>query len=474
VNAPSRAIPLKVLGIVCALALAGSSCHFRQQPNVLVITVDSLRPDFLSCYAAGHEPTPHFDALAASGVLFAQAVCDVPWTRASMTSVMTGRYASAHRVRSPFDRVAEPSPTLAQAFRMAGYRTGAVVSEFDLDPVFQLNQGFDAYDAHFEAPEVISGEQRVHWPSIFYGDFNYDRQLRRRKLQIDAMRGDAHTSDAAIGWLRRTDARPFFLWVHYFGPHERWHPDGTITEMIGAYQPSVLRSDAEVGRLLDTLHALRLDRNTIVVLHADHGQALMERGGFGHGADLYEEGLRVPLIMRWPEHLPAGKRVDGLVTLVDVFPTLAELAGVPVPAQLDGRSLVALLRGLPATKTRTVYCETYLPALAVVSTTSGPAGKGMRFGYVRRAIRGERWKLIRNDPTALIDAPPGPPLPEELQRSLTSEELYDVEHDPLERNNLVAAEPAVAAELRSRLSQVTPARIPSGEESAGTRRVRSD
>src|SRR5262249_56535894 len=108
------------------------------------------------------------------------------------------------------------------------------------------------------------------------------------------------------------------------------------------YKPSIQRVDAQVGRLLGALADAGVERNTLVIIHADHGQNLLDHGTFGHGQDLYDASLRVPLVMRWPGHLPAGQRVDGLVRLVDVYPTVAELAGLGVPAVLDGRSLVGL------------------------------------------------------------------------------------------------------------------------------------
>jgi arylsulfatase A-like enzyme len=431
----------------------------RAQPNVLLITVDALRPDFLSCYGGTHGVTAHLDALAERGVLFTQAVCDVPWTRGSLASLMTGRYATTHRVRSPFHRLAQDSATLAEVFRRAGYRTAAIVASFDLDHIFQLDQGFDTYDDRFDEPVVVTTTERpLNMPSIFYGDVDQDRGVRRLKLQSNAMRGDAEVSDAAIGWLRRAGARPFLLWVHYFGARERWTLDSEAPQVMRQYAPAVQRVDREVGRLLEALGELGLEQNTLVVLHGDHGQNLFERGGFGHGWDLYEPSLRVPLLMRWPQGLPAGRHVGALVRLVDVFPTVTELAGVDIANVLDGRSLVSLIRGADRdTAARGAvesYGETFLTATVMGSQMMPrPGGEPSGVGLVRRGIRSEQWMYICSEPSPLIDVTVPQPLPADARQAYTREELYDLTRDPQERNNVIAQEPATAAAFRMRLEQ---------------------
>jgi arylsulfatase A-like enzyme len=449
-----RTCTLLMAGTVTAVAIA---CWPARRPNVLIITVDALRPDYLSCYGGAAVATPHIDALASGGVLFAQAVCDVPWTRASMASVMTGRYATQHQVRTVYERLGSERPTMAEAFQKAGYRTGAVVSEFQLDHIFQLDRGFDTYDDRFDAAMMASAPRPLHVASIFYGQLDQDRAFRRHKLHNDSRREDALTSDAAIGWLRHAGAQPFFLWVHYFGTHELLRVHADPEAVMAQYPRDAARVDSEVGRLLRALAAFGFDQNTLVVLHADHGQDLLEHGGVGHGNDLYESSLRVPLIMRWPRGLPAGRRVDALVRLVDIFPSVAELAGVPIPADLAGRSLVGLARGTDARGADEAYCETFLPATAAASQkTTDPDGHQLRFGFVRRGIRSERWMYIRSEPGRLVDIVSPDAVPLALQRAGTREELYDLTRDPAERHNLIGSEGAVAAELRARLERHVP------------------
>lgn len=427
-------------------------CWPARHPSVLLISIDWLGPDSLSCYGNTRNATPHIDALATEGVLFTQAICDVPWTRASMASVMTGRYATVHGVRSVFDQLSDGSPTLAETFQKAGYLTGAVISTFQLDHVFQLDQGFDTYDDQFNAALRPSVTHPLHMASMFYGDLGDDRTFLRRKVWNNSLRGDAASTDAAIGWLQRLRGRRFFLWVHY----SRLDP----SQKARTYSPNAAPTDVEVGRLLQALAELGLAQNTLVVLHADQGRSGPEHGPSGPGTRLYESNLHVPLLMRWPQRLPAGRRVNALVRLVDIFPTVADLAGLQPCAHLDGRSFAGLARGNDERGADEVYCETFLSATAVASReATGPDGSPLRFGIVRRALRDERWKYIRNEPSPPIDLPSAPRVPEEVQRAFASEELYDLTHDPDERHNIVEQEGVAAAGLRTRLDRyvVSPA-----------------
>ena len=358
---------LPVVALVVA-ALPAWLVWPARRPSVLLISIDAMRPDYLSCYGGRHAPTPHIDALAAAGMTFTQAVAHEPWDRASMASVLTGRYAAAHRVRSVFDRL-PTTITMATAFAAAGYRTAAVVSDFDLDHIFGLDQGFQAYDDRYTSTRWRPRHAPpVHRASIFYADPGQDRSFRRVKLPADSIRNDAEVTDSAIAWLRRVGARPFFLWVHYFGPYPGADADARLAE----YQHAVQRADAQVGRLLEWLDARQLDRNTIIVLHASRGTSLGERGASVPGGELYDSSLRVPLIIYWNGRIPAGKRYGGMVRLIDLFPTLADLAGVAPPANLDGRSLAGVLRGREDQQITEAYCETYLPATADFARSYAP------------------------------------------------------------------------------------------------------
>jgi len=398
--------------------------------------------------------TPQIDALANEGIIFTRAVTDAPWSRGAMASVLTGRYASAHGVQSPYQRLADGLPTLAEAFRDAGYRTAAVVDSFDVDHIFRLNRGFEVYDDRFDEPIVGSSKRALRLASIFYGDVAQDHAFRRRKLRNNGMRSDEHTTEAAVSWLRRVGAQRFFLWVHYFGARERWRPGVSTEEQIAAYPARVAHADAVVGGLLKAIDDLGLTRNTVVVLHADHGRPL-GRPGFLPGVDLHDSSIRVPLIVRWPPRL-SPRRIDTLVRLIDLSPTLAELAGLSVPRNLDGQSLVGVLQGADTRRDPEAYAETYVPPSALAGQGGDVGGERMDVGFVGHALRTTQWKYIRNEPIVLPDqSEPNarPPLS-------TTEELYDLTRDPEEATNLIDEERAVAAALRVRLAQYHPSPAP--------------
>jgi arylsulfatase A-like enzyme len=438
---------------LCALSVAAGLLWWRRdRPNVLIITVDSLRPDYLSCYGSTAVNTPYIDALAAAGIRFDQAVCDSPLTRPSSATLLTGRDSAAHRVRSPIDRLGVELPTLAESLHQAGYRTAAIVSIFDLDAIYRLDRGFAEYDDVFTSPVNGLETQVLHLASVFHGDAAKDRSFRHAKLQLDSMRRDKQTTDAALGFLQRAGSQPFFLWVHYFGARERWH-DGADVRALAAEYPSLVQGvDVEVGRLLRGFTDLALHERTITVLHGDHGQSLLERDVFGHGFDLSEQAVRVPLIISWPGRLPHGRNVRSLASLADVFPTIAAIVGLSMPPG-DGHSLLPLIEGR-ADAGRTVYIETFLPATVQAAYTArGPAGGETHIGAIRRGARSERWKYVRSEPHALIDIGWTAIVDDELRRSETTEELYDLLNDPGETTNVVGREPAVARELRDWLDR---------------------
>ena len=442
-----------LLLLVGSIAAALYSWNALRRPNVVLITVDSLRPDYLSCYGRQRVATPRIDALANAGIVFTQAVTDVPWSRGAMASVMTGQYAFRHRVRSMYERLPDDAPTLAEAFRTGGYRTAAIVDSFDLDHIFRLGRGFDVYDDRCEEPVVGLNPRPLRLVSVYFGDMEQDRNWRRRKLRNNGMRSDERTTDAAVAWLRHIGGQSFFLWVHYFGARERW-PDGVgAAELIAQYPERVAAADAAVGRLLQAIADFGLERQTLVVLHADHGRSLLEHGGVLLGGELYESSVHVPLIVRWPGALPAGHRVDTLVHLIDIFPTLADFAGLSTPRNLDGESLNGVIHGIGRRGAPEAYAETYVPATAPAGQETEVDGEQGGFGFVRRAIRTQRWKYIRSEPSTPLAQPESAAPPPELPRQSAREELYDLSRDPGETVNLIDQEPAVATALRGQLEQ---------------------
>jgi arylsulfatase A-like enzyme len=441
-----------VVGALVFLAAAVVLLLPDRRPNVLWISIDGLRADRLPAYGYHSGATPLIDDLARRGSVFEQVFADAPWTTASMASALTGRFSARHGLRTPFRALADEELTVAEILAQRGYQTAAVVGAFPVDAVHGLNQGFAHYDDRYDS--AIDGEGgRAYLPSEFHaGDVDRQRTYRIRKLRRDSYRADASVGDAAVGWLRRASRmRPFFLWVHFFGPQRRAERGATPVrvrdDFVAAHDQRVSELDAEIGRILNEVRARgELDR-TIVVLHAAAGDDLSPHRPTELGRRLSDPVLRVPLVIAWPGGLPAG-RVNSQVRVVDIAPTVLELLGVAPAVDLDGRSLRPLMDG-EEREDRLVLAETLLSAEADLNFFR-PDGSAAVPGVWRRAARTPRWKYIASEPIPFVNFSRPPPLPPDAARH-RREQLYDLEADPGETRNVIALHPNVAATLRDHL-----------------------
>ena len=355
--------------------------------NVVLVSIDTLRRDHLAPYGAPFE-TAAASRLAREGVVFEDAVSHVPLTLPSHASLFTGLLPRRHAVRDNGGFVlGQDATTLAELLLGHGYRTAGFVGSYVLHSRWGIAQGYETYDDSFD----YSG-------------------LESRSL-TDVERPAGSVVDRALEWLRakHRGERPFYLWVHLYDPHEPYAPpDEYRRRARTAYAGEVMYADAQVARLLDALDALSLRRNTVVVALADHGESLGEHGESTHGIFLYGSTLDVPLIVapptgagpaRFPLAL-AGRRVSGLARLVDVTPTVLDLVGLPVPAGLDGASLLPMLAheraatvasaptgSSPATRTAATIRRTRSTArspsprpITPASTTAGASSSQWRRG----------------------------------------------------------------------------------------------
>jgi arylsulfatase A-like enzyme len=449
-----------LLGI--ALGCSGSG----ESPSVLMITIDTLRPDRLSAYGFTGHQTPRIDRLAAEGALFEHALADSPWTTPSMASVMTGTYPTLHGFKSSnANRLGLEKLTLAEILAERGYATAAIIGSFPLDAIYQLDQGFALYDDAFTTPIWIHPEHEAYpLASEFREEPEDQAMFALAKAMNDSRRTDAQVSDAAAAWLREAPAAPFFLWVHYFGPHSKpdWNvpQEERLARQLAGYEPDVRVTDREVGRLLDALDATGRSGDTLVVFHADHAESLGERGYVGHGNLLNDASMRIPLVLRWPGRIAAGVRARQLARNVDILPTVLDAVGVPPPENASGRSLLgaiaagpraALRRWLRADDERVAYMETYYPAHAAFATPVEAAGEIHRVGTIRRAVRRGRWQLVRTEPHPIIDVgSDAEPIPEEARRRVWKEELFDA-GGPDDGTDHLERQPEIADALRALL-----------------------
>lgn len=419
----------------------------RPGPNLLLITVDALRPDRLSCYG-GSIQVATLNRLAAEGVLVRDAVTDVPWTTPALATILSGVDVSRHRLRLPEQALADGFETLAQRLQQAGWNTAAVVGAYPADRSTGLARGFAYYDDRYNAPMEYPLARVSRVPRRHFDDLDAAREYHARKVVADSYRTDGAVTDAATAWLARHGGGRFFLWVHYFGAHEKRdqrHAIGVeIETLLNTYPQAVERVDDEIGQLLAALAQRGWTDRTLVVVLGDHGQSLMEHDALGHGADLYEPSLRVPWLMRFPARLAPGQQIAKART-VDVVPTVTALLGVAAPAAAMGRDVFAEPAAGDA------YAETYLPATAVLSTTVTDGDTAVRLGFVRRAWRSAPWKFIRSEPSPLLDTKSPPPVPETVRTQNVREELYNLDSDPAETTNVIATQPQIAEQLRQRL-----------------------
>lgn len=457
----SLALPL-VLGTSCGTGVS------QAPPNVLLITVDTLRPDRLSAYGYEKHETPAIDRLAAEGALFEQAFTDTPWTTPSMSSVLTGLYPTRHGFKSTnANRLGLEQRTLAEILAEHGYDTAAVVGSFPLDSIYQLDQGFAHYDDAFTTPIWIHPD---HDPTPLPSEFRTNPEDQAlfvmTKAMSDSRRPDADVTTAALAWLEARDAAsPFFLWVHYFGPHTKpnWNipAEERLERELAAYDPDVRTNDREVGRLLESLEAGGLADDTLVIFHADHGESLGEQGYIGHGVILNDATMRIPLIVRYPPEVRAGVRIATTARNVDIFPTVLEAVGLPLPAESSGRSLLPLLekgprgwlRGFLDGEEPIAYMETYYPAHGAFAQQVKIGDTERKIGVIRRSVRSGRWQLIRNEPHPLLDSSDDTwsDVPEPVLESLRSEFLIDALDPSQYPPDLAEQQPELAARLRAEL-----------------------
>lgn len=303
--------------LLTCLAAAPGCGRTPERPNVLLVTLDTTRADRLGAYGYAAAATPAFDAIAQSGVLFERAWTVTPLTTPAHASLMTGLLPPAHGVRNNGRfRLNAEARTLAEAFAEAGYGTGAFVAAFPVSRAFGLEQGFSTFDDDFGAgPQGGVRSERT-----------CDEVLAR-----------------AVPWLRESLSAdgPFFAWVHFYDAHDPYEPPEPFQrEFRGReYDGEVASADRCLGTLLQELRRGRAENRTVVAVAGDHGEALGEHGEPTHGLFVYEEVLRVPLVIRAPWALPRGERRGDLVSLVDLPPTLLSLAGLSEEGWGHGRDL---------------------------------------------------------------------------------------------------------------------------------------
>jgi len=376
-------------------------------PNLLLITLDTVRADSLSCNGSKKVHTPHLDRLARGGVNFTRARTSVPLTLPAHASILTGTYPPVHGVRDNGSyRLAEEHLTLAEVFQGQGYETAAFIGAFVLDRDFGIAQGFEVYD---------EGD---------WGDINALENLAAER-NADAVRS------AFSKWLKsRAGNGPFFAWIHLYDPHAPYVPPEPFRKRYvrDPYAGEIAYTDSVVGKIMEDLESAKLVGSTLVAVVGDHGEGLGEHGEQTHSLLIYNSTIHVPMLISSPGLVPAGKTIDDLSRTIDLAPTILDYLGLS-QAFGQGRSLRPLVEGGSIDEEIEAYSESLYPSL--------------NLGW-------SELRALEADGHRFIFAP----------RS----ELYDLAEDPGERDNRIDSNPEVGERLERALASLMASMPESGAD----------
>ena len=402
----SRHVPAWALlaGVAVAVGAGAWLWHSLRQPrpNLLVVTIDTLRADHVGAYGYQGAETPALDDLARRGTRFENMLSPVPLTGPAHASIFTGQYPPVHGVRDNVAfRLSGRHATLASILEANGYDTAAFVGGFPVAAAYGFGRGFRHYNEDFHPAPV--GSQGAERPGN-------------------------EVADRAVEWLVRARRAPVFAWVHFYDPHDPYTPPAPYDARFAGrpYDGEVAFADAQLGRVLEALRIAGRERNTIVAVLADHGEALGDHGEATHGILVYQATLHVPFVLAGPGIKP-GVSVRPRASLVDILPTLLGLLGFARPADLPGRDL--------------------RPALDGRSLASAPVYAESLFGRLTcrwsplRAWVSEDWKLVQG----------------------TAPELFDLARDPYEKRNMAAEEPQRVERMLAALHAAVRRMAPGGD-----------
>ncbi|MDP8248104.1 MAG: sulfatase [Candidatus Tritonobacter lacicola] len=428
--------------------------------NLILIVVDTLRADHLTSAGYIRNTSPNMDRLAEKGLAFTDAIATAPYTTLSTASILTSLYPSSHGY-GRCDRLPEQVDTVAEVLRRCGYRTGGFVGNPFLKPIFGFHQGFETYDAR------VGGLDKVHPLFSCLKPVSLWARYRLKKLgALTSLKRDAcDINRAVLDWLREIEGEPFFLYIQYMEPHGPYSPPrpydvsfdggysgvlkgkvfspyhntppcrwGSISEedlryIISQYDGEIAYADCRIGDLIDAMGKEGMLDNSLVCVTSDHGEELMDRSRvIAHGHTLYEELVKIPLIFYGPM-VPRGKSINCQVSAVDIVPTMLDAAGIEIPSECQGQSLMPLITGSSAGKETPAYSEIIKRNKLIRSIRVN----GMKYVY----------DFLGHD-----------------------EKLFNLRKDPGEEKDISAQNPKLCDELRTKLEEWVTAQEPfSGGES---------
>ncbi len=465
---PGKKILILILVLTISIMTASGISKTKgpkesSRPNILLISLDTLRADHLSCYnGKSKRLSPNLDEIAKSGYLFKKAYSTTSWTLPSHASMVTGLFPSTHKAdrsqdqsaKHPVDPLSDSFPTLAEVLGENGYLTAGVISVPYLTSTFGLDRGFQYYYDQLDPFENL--------PFIYKNEHAILVKLLRFSKILDGNDSDGQkrageVNEEALGWLEENKDKPepFFLFLHYFDPHYIYDPpapynireDGTTIEyfyeieklnkgqyslsssgtkdLVSLYDGEIRYMDYHLGELFNKLKQWNLMENTLIIITSDHGESFNEHEVWTHGNRLYQEQIHVPMIVHYPKLIPSGQiDSDHIVQLVDLMPTILDISQIPVPDNLQGRSWQPIFQSKPELN----YSLAFMELRPDISWKE----KNERFGDGIKAVIQNDWKFILSDTGV--------------------QELYNIQLDPNEESNLIRNESAKAKDMKSILS----------------------
>jgi len=379
--------------------------QIKDRPNVILISIDALRADHVGAYGYKENTTPNLDELARKGTIFHNHIADASWTLPAHTAILTSQYPHVIGVEDIYQSIPKSTLTLPEILKNYGYNTKGIISFAFVEPMYGFDQGFDEYDIF---NSYFRGEYRDKW-----------------------YKSSPDITDKAISWIIKNKDKRFFLFLHYFDVHEAYNPPSPFdkrfnvseNEVVNAYDGEIAYTDYHLGRLFSQLSALNLTGNTLIIVTADHGDAFMEHGVYGHEPTVYEEVIQTPLIISLLGKIPEDKVVVKQTQSIDVAPTVLDVLGFPIHKEFSGETLLPLI------------------------FEEGKGGRYCTFSrvvsqwYHKETVRTSKYKLIH------VYEPLNVTLDNTTR--VHSYELYNLEQDPGEKINLIAERPDAALELRT-------------------------
>lgn len=409
---------------------------FKPSPNVIFIVADALRADHLSAYGYNKNHTSNIDGLAEDGILFTHHFAQSSWTKPQTATLLTSLYPSTHNTYLKPHVLPGEIETLAEVLQAMGYRTGGIVSNINLSPIFNFHQGF--YDYYYLSPDYFFYAEESSSNLSLYNLMRLirERLLFKKKYVYHYYQDAAVVNERAFTWLGKVKDAPFFLYLHYMDPHDPYfaHPyNGEAVARVSEpnppaewaermrelYDQDISYFDDKFGEFLKFLKDNKIYDNTLIIFTSDHGEEFYDHGGWWHGTALFDEQIHIPLIIKLSRSKKKGTIDTRLVRSLDIAPTIIDTACGTIPKSMQGKGLMTE----KDTKERIVFSEED------------------HENNVIKSLRSNRWKLILTQ--------------EGSPRMHSPIQLFDIKNDPGEKKNVAINYPGILKDLQNRIDNIT-------------------